>query len=569
MSASLILLFNNSINFQFLESPKACKIRPTVVLKSGLIVVGTVNQTDNNLNYYSFRGIPFAKPPIGKRRFKAPSSMSKNLTGIIIDASQDVPRCVEFILEPRDSEDCLYLNVYTPELKRHLPVIVWIHGGGFMYGGNDYYTYDPEYLIQEKIVVVTINYRLGIFGFLSTEDNESPGNYGLRDQVLALRWVRKNISRFGGNKLKITIFGESAGAASASYLSQSSIKKELFQGAIFNSGNCLTLWSLTRNPKSIAYEIGAKLGINLTSTKTLVKGLREVDYRTLAIAQIDGSAQVYTQTVYSTLILDVSIFKHAKDILKGMPFGPTVETLNSKTIVTNQSHENLRNGHFRRIPYLMGYNSEEGAFFDNVVKFIPLLLLGYKQLYKLLPPESLNIKDDTSKADAYDVIKNYYFNPIITSKKFMKYISDDMFNRPINEAALLYSQFSPVYLYEFSYFGKLGSKSKSIPGVSHTDELNYIFKRTSKKQPSSSDLLTVKRMARLWSNFAKTGNPTPTIDPLLENVTWERANKRKSHNLNYLSIDKSLVMKVNPKWDAYIFWKSLFSIYGKPPYGTY
>ena len=144
------------------------------------------------------------------------------------------------------SEDCLTLNVYTPApiVGKCRPVMVWIHGGGFVSGSGKTDMYSPDYLIAEDVVVVTINYRLGIFGFLAFEDPSLgvPGNAGLKDQVMALKWVQKNIHNFGGDPNNVTIFGESAGGASCHLLMLSPMARGLFHRCIAQSGTALNQW---------------------------------------------------------------------------------------------------------------------------------------------------------------------------------------------------------------------------------------------------------------------------------------------------------------------------------------
>ncbi|KAK4881475.1 hypothetical protein RN001_004794 [Aquatica leii] len=534
--------------------------RPIVELTSGLVVVGTVNKTSGaRITFHAYRGIPFAKPPIGDLRFKAPVALPKNLTGHSIDASQDKSQCVQLGVPVTGSEDCLYINVYVPMIENtsKLPVMVWIYGGAFISGNSSYSLYGPDYFLNENVLFVSFNYRLGAFGFLSTENEVSPGNYGLKDQILALQWVQENIEKFGGNNSRVTIFSESAGAASASYLSQTPLTDGLFQNAIFESGNSITLWALARNAKSVAFKIGKFLHLNTTTSQSLIDDLRKVDYRNLAVAQTLGS-------VNEAL---------TGNLLNGLPFGPIIEPPHIGAVVTNYSYEQLKNGLFHRIPYLMGINSQEGKPFEHDINAIRSYLLQYDLFPTELVPASLNISDINTKILINFIIKYYYFEytPVtVSQQQLTEFISDDQFNRPIIEAALLYSKYSPVYFYKFAYEGPLGSNHIEVPGVGHADELNYLFKKEQYPgKPIAFDLLTRRRLVRLWTNFAKTGNPTPSRDPLLQNVTWSLSNADKSCNLRYLNINRSLTNMDNPKWTSFKFWKKLFKDYGNPPYSTY
>ncbi|KDR19686.1 Esterase FE4 [Zootermopsis nevadensis] len=180
-------------------------------------VKGSMKNSWNGKPFCSYRGIPYAEPPIGDLRFKAPRGprpWSKTL-----DALTDSPLCIQNdLVVPVGSEDCLYLNVYTPEQssdsKSKHPVIVYIHGGKFSVGSGVSFISGPWYLMDRAIVLVTINYRLGVMGFLSTGDDEAPGNYGMKDQVAALRWVQQNIQEFGGDSERVTVQGQSAGSKS-------------------------------------------------------------------------------------------------------------------------------------------------------------------------------------------------------------------------------------------------------------------------------------------------------------------------------------------------------------------
>lgn len=168
-------------------------------------------------NYFAFRGIPYAEPPVGALRWRNPVP-HRGWTGVR-DASQHGEHCPHngwFGLDIGGVEDCLFLNVNTPALTGSRPVMVWIHGGSFSSGSGDSWVYGPDFFVNENVVLVTINYRLGILGFLGTADGASQGNYGLKDMVEALRWVRTNIASFGGNPNQVTIFGESAGSVAVS-----------------------------------------------------------------------------------------------------------------------------------------------------------------------------------------------------------------------------------------------------------------------------------------------------------------------------------------------------------------
>lgn len=194
---------------------------PVVQIKPGRIS-GTKRTLPNGNSWYCYKGIPYAEPPVGSLRFKPPVPL-ENFRGQLLDCSSERNVSLSNSYIPPDSvgsEDCLFLNVYTTvgsgkgSITAKLPVMVWIHGGAFCSGSGDSSIYNPEYLVQEGVVVVTINYRLGPLGFLYLPAVDIYGNMGLKDQRLALKWVRDNITSFGGDRDNVTLFGESAGGVS-------------------------------------------------------------------------------------------------------------------------------------------------------------------------------------------------------------------------------------------------------------------------------------------------------------------------------------------------------------------
>ncbi|XP_015115261.1 venom carboxylesterase-6 [Diachasma alloeum] len=191
---------------------------------------GKIMESRKGRNFSAFRGVPYASPPIGSLRFSDPVLATPRF----VKAQSDKARCIQRIVSPMEDEiigveECLHLNIYTPLLANRqkssmprYPVMVWIHGGGFQTGSGHSSYYSPTYLLDHNIVLVTLNYRLGPFGFLSTGDEVMPGNYGLKDQLAALKWVNKYIVFFAGDTGSITLFGNGAGAASAYYFMMAS-----------------------------------------------------------------------------------------------------------------------------------------------------------------------------------------------------------------------------------------------------------------------------------------------------------------------------------------------------------
>ncbi|KAB7496324.1 Venom carboxylesterase-6 [Armadillidium nasatum] len=248
---------------------------PVIRVDQGLIK-GIKDKSTEGKEFNSYLGIPYAEPPVGKLRLQFQRLLGKVfLDGTIMSVSCLQTDFFDIITDDTESvtingrEDCLQLNVFTsaPNQQKKLPVMVYIHGGGFISGGATYY--HPYYLLNRDIVLVVIQYRLGIFGFLSTEDSVIPGNMGLKDQQLALKWIKGNIESFGGDSNRITIFGGSAGGASVNYQILSPGSKGLFRRAILQSGTSLCPWASNKNHRKFATEAGREFGCDIDSEKYL------------------------------------------------------------------------------------------------------------------------------------------------------------------------------------------------------------------------------------------------------------------------------------------------------------
>lgn len=214
----------------------------TVQIENGRVRGRRARTLFNNRLYYEFRGIPYARPPINELRFKPPQKPA-NWTGVL-NAYNFGNQCVQTPFA--GSEDCLFINVYTPNVSptSKLPVLLAIHGGAYIIGSGD--EIGPDFLLnQENIIIVSFNYRLGPFGFLSMGTPEYSGNMGLKDQLLAIKWTNENIHSFGGDKNKITLYGISAGSSSVHAHVLSPASRGLFHRAIMASGVIVNPWAVT------------------------------------------------------------------------------------------------------------------------------------------------------------------------------------------------------------------------------------------------------------------------------------------------------------------------------------
>ena len=225
--------------------PSLKKINEAPIVNAPVGDIGGVVMTSKNgRNIFAYKGIPYSKPPIGELRFKRPQSLPEKSWKGVFDGRKSARKCVQLsgisFSPVIGEEDCLQLNVYVPQSENPpqdgFPVMVWIHGGGFVAGDGTEEVTGPGFLLDKDVILVTLNYRLGMFGFLTLGNAEISGNQGMWDQLEALKWVQKNIASFGGQRQKVTIFGESAGGWSISSHLASWKSKGHFSGAIVQSG---------------------------------------------------------------------------------------------------------------------------------------------------------------------------------------------------------------------------------------------------------------------------------------------------------------------------------------------
>lgn len=300
--------------------------------------------------YYAFEGIPYAKAPLGELRL-APSVVNDARWEEPRDATEPGPVCLQWshFVEGEDrstgEEDCLFMNVYTTSvgvLEEPLPTIFFIHGGAFMFGSGDFYK--PDNLLRKPMVLVTFNYRLGPLGFLSTEDDVIPGNYGLKDQVTALRWIRSNIEVFGGHADNITIVGYSAGSASVQLHYLSPMSRGLFKNGIGHSGSALNPWVLAEDSAKKAQLIATTVGCPTTSSTKMLQCLREKP--ALDIVRAVGPLFRYLYNPFSPL--GVVIEKQSKN--------------NPRPFLADHPYKLMKSGKYFHVPLILSVNEAEGLY---------------------------------------------------------------------------------------------------------------------------------------------------------------------------------------------------------------
>ncbi|XP_046751123.1 juvenile hormone esterase-like [Diprion similis] len=521
-------------------------VRPVVLVKEGSLC-GTETKTKDGFPFISFKGIPYAEPPVGELRFKDPQP-KQPWTGVL-DALEESPQCPqldEFTHDIRGEEDCLYINVATTSLKGSRPVMVWIHGGGFLWGNAGSSIYGPDYLIKKDIVYVSMNYRLGIFGFLQLDHEAATGNMGLKDQVVGLKWVKENVAQFGGDPNNVTIFGESAGGACIHYLLLSPLTKGLFHKAISQSGVALNPWARAFKTAEIAQRVAAHFGKETTDPNEIVKFLRTIPAHKLADSQF-------------------KILTPEEKIVFGFAFAPTVDDKSSEPFLPRPAIELAAEAH--DVPLLIGYNSHEGVVHllgptaDDFSKLDQHFEASLSRGLTMVPPSKV--------LDAAKQVRKFYLGdrPVTkeTSDEFVQAMGDLQFVVGVHDVVSFRTAAkSPTYLYRFSHeaevtFGSHLTKVK-VKGAAHADELVYLFHLhridLNFLKPGSIEEVISERFLRMWTDFAKTGDPTPQQDDLIT-VKWKPIT---STTKNYLSIRAELSTGVNPDEEMLQLWNRVRSI---------
>ncbi|XP_032784694.2 venom carboxylesterase-6 [Daphnia magna] len=518
---------------------------------------GSVMVSASGRKFNAFRGIPYAQPPVGDLRFNDPIP-AKPWTGTLLDATKEGPTCLQFDLVTKvtaGQEDCLVLNVYTTNVdasENPLPVMVWIHGGGFTTGSGNSDTdlYGPGYILDRDVVLVTLNYRLGSFGFLSTEDKEAPGNYGLLDQSLALKWVRDHVHHFGGNTNSITIFGESAGGASVEYQVLSPYSKGLFHRAIAQSGSTRCPWAHTKSIGAYTRILAEDVNCPTTNSKELLKCLRSKDVKEF----LDSKKKM---GMIAGLGLLPIAFVPRVDAEREFPFLPdTPERL-------------VANKQFNQVPFIGGLTENEGGLFAaslatldgegmNEFKTDPV-----KNVLHILAME--NRKGGPQIAQK---VYDYYFSSAKTDEdiisQYGELSSDIGFFKCVDDSVKALAQHNayPVFYYQYAHRGQLSLvEILDIPkdsdfGVAHADEIllmfpNYLMPRLS----HPNDLKVSKMLLDLWTSFAADG--IPQSDDVVDK--WLPTTREQVRYLRIEANNPKLINNSMPFQSKLDFWKNLLT----------
>jgi para-nitrobenzyl esterase len=457
--AVLTILFHGSLFAQAVPATATSEAPPAL---SGAVIKtksGSVQGfVANNVNV--FRGLPFAAPPVGEYRWRAPQEVEK---------WDGVRTANTFGASCQSAEDCLYLNVYMPAnslSKVKLPVMVWIHGGAFIFGSGS--TYNGTQFAKQNLVVVTVNYRLGRAGWFAhpalTKQNKKDelGNYGLMDQIAALEWVQDNIAAFGGDPKNVTVFGESAGAISINYLMLAPQAKGLFHKAISQSGfGRLEAMPLhTDDGSTSAEQIGAKFAeqAGITgSDSDAAEALRALSWADLN----KGTAGI--GSVEQTL---------------PMADGRYIE---------GSAAEGFARGNQARIPFLLGGNSDEASLTRRTTNAVERLAAIQDRR-----PEFLAAFDPDKNGDAARIVA--------------RLVTDQSIGEPDRELARLHAKVrQPTFLYHFSYV-PIAQRATAF-GLAHGGEITYVFNTPTRGSFDEEGKAIATAANNYWAAFAKQGNP--------------------------------------------------------------
>ncbi len=463
---------------------------PTAKLDSGPISglrVGTQGDV------HSFLGIPFAAPPTGDRRWRPPlppvpwsevrpcekvGSACPQPPSMMRSGGGDEPQ----------SEDCLYLNVFAPADAKKLPVMVWIHGGAFFLGSGSAPLYDGGNLARRGVVVVAINYRLGPFGFLAhpaltaESEHHSSGNYGLLDQIEALRWVKRNAAAFGGDPANVTIFGESAGAFSVGCLLVSPLAKGLFHRAIAESGAAIWI-------QGSLHEAGIREPAAETTGAAVLKELVGELADVLAAARAKSAAELLAIARPTLRIMGAAGGSTDDHVFAPITDGWVIPDLPGRLFAE---------GKVATVPFLTGTNADEGTLFTAMGG------VGLTAASHDLQVRTLHAPLAERLLALYG--SDHFREPRLAAAAL---IGDSFFLAPTRaQVRAMTDAGAPCFVYHFTRV--TGGALRSRLGAFHAAEISYVFGNLDRSPLPITDPVDVALSAEMsdrWVTFARTGNP--------------------------------------------------------------
>ncbi|KAM5262850.1 pyrethroid hydrolase Ces2e-like [Ctenodactylus gundi] len=449
---------------------------------TGQVRGSLVHVMESDVGVHTFLGIPFAKPPVGSLRF-APPEAPEPWSGVRDGTSQPATCLQNRGSATSMSEDCLHLNIYTPAHANkgsNLPVMVWIHGGALV-GGSASGTDGSVLAAVEDVVIVVIQYRVGVLGFFSTGDEHATGNWGYLDQVAALRWVQQNIAHFGGNPDRVTIFGQSAGGASVSTQVLSPMSKGLFHGAIMESGVALVPDLISNSTEAVSMIVANLSACEHVDSEALVRCLRnKTEEEILAINQAFKSIPAVVDGTF--------LPRHPLDLLASADFQP--------------------------IPSIIGVNNDEYGWVLPMVMGSPANQqeMNREIMRTILQNTATQMKLPAEFGDLF--MEEYMGNtedPETLRVQFHEMLGDFMFVMPALNVAKFQRSHGLVFSYEFQHPPSFRKNNRpAYVKADHGDEISFIFRTfhgSNNVNFTEEEKLLSSRMMKYWANFARNGNP--------------------------------------------------------------
>ncbi|XP_028033411.1 esterase FE4-like [Bombyx mandarina] len=514
---------------------------PQVKTKLGTIV--GLYSSDGNYNMYM--GVPYAM--VNKSNpFGDSQPYPKFIDSLKADNdSRMCPQVDQYNNTIIGTLDCLNLNIYVPisdkiskEVK--LPVLVFIHDSWYDFGSSGRHVYGPKYLMKHEIILVTINFRLGPYGFLCVDTPEVSGNQGLKDQILALRWVKENIDAFGGDPEKVTLAGIGTGGENV-LMHVLYGNKDLFSKVIIDSGLTLPTLVMAETDSTIPFRLAQDLGFIAYDVKEAINFLATQDSR---------------RVIRSSYKYDFR-------------YKPCIENnaTGVNTFATKHMSQINRIRDINKIKFMIGQTNNERLYkySDTVFDSSEYRNIFEDELYDLFNFEA----DKLMRMEKY--VRHFYIgNEDITDEvkpNLIHFFNDLYHNHPTKRTInkfiesganiIYYSIFS--YVGERNYMRNFYSINDTYPNATRADQIGYLFDVSyMNNNVTENDRLVIDRMTTLWANFVKYGNPTPDISDILP-VKWESVTNK---SLAYYDINKNVTSEVRPYHDRMAFWDLFYKSNG-------
>ncbi|CRL06415.1 CLUMA_CG019612, isoform A [Clunio marinus] len=519
-----------------------CAQEKVVNIENGKIV------GEEKENYYAFLGLPYAESPTGELRFAPPKRFTQTWDDVR-EFKKFGSMCAQYSqigYSYHGDEDCLSLNVFVPKTvldkDEKVPVIFFVHGGAFMFGGSD--AYGPENIMRsQNMILVTVNYRLGTLGFMTTEDEVISGNFGMKDQVEALKWVQRNIEAFNGDPAKITIVGFSAGGASVHLHYMSPLSEGLFNNGISHSSCALNPWVMMENGKEKAHQVAKILNCPFDNHQKMLECLRKKPAKDLVIV-----AKEFQPFLYNPF----------------SPFGVTVEKQSREAFLIEHPETLLKKGSFKKIPWILSQTQDEGLYpaaeFYND-HYLKEINDNWNELAPFILDFNGTICENDTKLQISEEIRQFYMKDQVIEKDSYDSLRDMITDRLYHHGAFKSLQYQSKYASVFFYYFraitnsgiapdlvaigsnevKINVPSEYLLGVSHGDDVFLIYNNLGSGTTFASYfrycMMTELYMMERWERISI---------PKTEKFNLRRKELKMDEKNFYLSLSAKNYLKFDP-----------------------